>query len=362
MKKVILKTLFFLFFISCISQSSVIVAKKTDSLKNITPVSKEWMTAKVTHVIFYPQTTVVSADKKANELNVGQKAKKVSIRTLYDDKQIAFLLEWSDNSKSVQKQNETDSYSDGFAVEFADPKIDPLKLPYIGMGSEGRQVEIFFQKAHKNSFESEVSISEGYATMLPIKEKKPFAQMKMEYTNGTWKATLIRPIKDLYTCLDTENIPVAFAIWDGEKLQRDGLKLLSSWVVVDIYGSKNTILSKVIDAKSSGDAAVGKTLVRQNCAVCHRYEDIADAPLYMAPDLSNIGGYATAAYLTESIVDPSAVIVAGYNKNAHKNLQWFTIDKNDTKISVMPSFSHLSNKEILDIVAFLQTLKAEVEK
>ena len=82
----------------------------------------------------------------------------------------------------------------------------------------------------------------------------------------------------------------------------------------------------------------------------------------MAPDLSNIGGQATAAYIKESILDPNAVVVPGYNRNAHPNFSWYTVDKNGHRTSTMPPFSFLDQKTIEDIVAYLQTQKAEVEK
>ncbi len=399
MKKRILKTI-------CLSMTAVlglsastIDAKKIESLSGVTPVSKEWMSAKVSQIYLYPQTTITLNDKKANELNKELKAKKVAVRALYDGTNIAFLLEWPDGTKSIQKKDKTASYADGFAVEFVSGEVDPLKLPYIGMGSEGRPVEIFLQKrverfyepngngdvasqVNRNNtnafgeelvkFDQKVSslgmsdyqkayISEGFRSMSEIKKEDLDAKAQMEYANGTWKGTLIRSLKDPYSDLDASSVPVAFAIWDGERLQRDGVKLLSPWIAVNLGGGKDDILVKMLNAVAGGDIARGKELAEQNCASCHRYEGATNAPLFMAPDLTNIGGYSNAAYLTESIVDPSAVVVPGYNKNAHKNFDWYTLDEKGKRVSTMPSFAHLNNKEILDIVAFLQTLKAEVK-
>ena len=380
-------------------QAATIDAKKIDNLKNITPVSKEWMTAKVSQVYFYPQTTITLNDKKANELNKDLKAKKVALRTLYDGKNIAFLLEWSDSTKSVQKQNRTTSYADGFAVEFVSGEINPFKLPYIGMGNEGRPVEIFLQKAYEKFYEpsgngnidlqvnrsninafnqklakfdrkvlnqaksdyQKVFIGEGFGLMSEIKQESINIKAEMEYANGIWRATLVRSLKDSYTDLNVSSIAVAFAIWDGQKLQRDGIKLLSSWIAVDFDKKESDTLVKMLNSTTNGNIENGKILVEKNCAVCHRYEGYKNAPLFMAPDLTNIGGYSNAAYLSESVIDPSAVIVPGYNKNAHKNFSWYTVDDKGKKVSVMPAFSDLGNKEILDIVTFLQTLKSKAK-
>lgn len=80
----------------------------------------------------------------------------------------------------------------------------------------------------------------------------------------------------------------------------------------------------------------------------------------MAPSLVNVGGYSTAAYLRESILKPSAVVVPGYNRNAHKNTPWYTIEKGK-RVSTMTDYSFLDKATVEDIVAYLKTLKAEVE-
>ena len=83
----------------------------------------------------------------------------------------------------------------------------------------------------------------------------------------------------------------------------------------------------------------------------------------MAPNLSNIGGYATSNYLMESIIDPDAVVVPGYNVNAHSNTPWYNFDAvTKTRKSTMPSFGHLSDEEKTNLIAFLKTLKAGVKK
>jgi DNA-binding MarR family transcriptional regulator len=63
-----------------------------------------------------------------------------------------------------------------------------------------------------------------------------------------------------------------------------------------------------LDELSGGDIKNGETIMMENCAACHQYKAVKNAPNYMAPELSNIGGYSNASYLLESIVDPSAAV------------------------------------------------------
>jgi complex iron-sulfur molybdoenzyme family reductase subunit gamma len=156
-------------------------------------------------------------------------------------------------------------------------------------------------------------------------------------------------------------VPVAIAVWDGAKMGRNGLKNLSSWVSINLEGQKPD--AKIVAETTEevkGNVAKGKEAVAANgCAGCHQIE-ATDAPSFMGPSLANVGGYSTAAYLRESILKPSAVIVPGYNRNAHANTPWYNIEKGK-RVSAMTDFSFLDKKTVEDIVAYLKTLKAEVE-
>ncbi|NPA81981.1 MAG: c-type cytochrome [Epsilonproteobacteria bacterium] len=379
--------------------ADTIVAKKVSaSLDNIKCDSPVWEKAKAAEVILYPQTTIILNDKKANELNKDDKAKRAKVKALYNGKRIAFLIEWADGTKSVQKGYSSTSYADGFAVQFTNI-TDPNKLPYIGMGNEGREVVIHLQKAvdkfyepngnkdvsmqvnvhNTNNFAKDVEkfekkvdslanrdyekvfVSQGFRSMTEIKGEKLKAKAGMKYKDGKWKGMVARATNDEYLDLNKPAIAVAFAVWDGDKLNRDGLKFLSSWEPV-VLSKEGENFAKAVLQKVQGDVKNGEKIAKENCAACHNYGKEQNAPKFMAPNLSNIGGYSTAAYLRESIVDPSAVVVPGYNRNAHKNFEWYTVDDKGHRQSTMPPFSHLDKKSQDDLIAFLQTLKAEVEK
>jgi len=375
-----------------------VLAQKTDGdVTKLTPTSSAWEYVKGITIHLYPQTTVTMNDKKANALNKNTKAKEARVKAIYDGKNIAFLLEWPDGTKSVQQGLRSDVYGDGFAVQLPVNYKDPKKLPYIGMGSEGRPVVIHLQKAvqpiyepngngnvgdqqnvlSKNKFGKDIEaynekvsklavkdyqrsfISEGFRSMTEIKDGSEKFSADMSYGNNTWKGTVIRPLKDSYLNLKG-SFPVAFAAWDGSKLNRDGLKLLSSWIPVKLVGqSGGDKLVAELTAPVKGDAQNGKNLVMQNgCMGCH-YIPGMSAHGYMAPGLANIGGYATAAYLRESIVDPNAVVVPGYNRNAHPNTPWYN-EVDGKRQSTMPPYP-LDDKSLDDMVAYLKTLKSEVK-
>lgn len=383
---------------SALLADGVILAQKTErDVTKLTPDSKAWGYVKGTKIHLYPQTALTMNDKRANALNENAKAKEAMVKAIHDDKNIAFLLEWPDGTRSIQRGYKSDVYADGFAVQFPVNYSDPQRLPYIGMGSDGRPVVIHLQKAvervyepngngdvgmqqnvlSKNAFgDSAVEfaekagalavkdyqrsfVSEGFRSMTEIKDGSEKFDANMKYDKSVWKGTLVRPLKDSY--LDLKGaFPVAFAAWDGARLNRDGQKLLSGWIavkLVDQNGGERLVAS--LSAPVKGDAKHGKELIEQNgCTGCHHISGLSPKS-YMAPGLDNIGGYSTAAYLRESLVDPNAVVVPGYNRNAHPNTPWYNV-VDGKRQSTMPPYP-LDEKSLDDMVAYLKSLKSEVK-
>lgn len=377
---------------------SVSAAKVSDKLDAITADSAVWSKAKFATVELYPQTAIEGNDKDATEANKGIKGKKAQVAAVHNGKEIAILVKWADNTKNIQGIKCTDTYSDGFALQFAGATKKAEPLPYIGMGSEGRPVVVHLQKSTPAVYEpngnkdvstqinrqqtgvfgkeladydskvaalaktdyERVFVGEGFRSITEIKDGSVKSNASMNHDGKGWSGTLVRPLKDGYMNA-AGTVPVAIAVWDGTKMGRNGQKLLSSWVAVNLEGSKaNAKIVAEATETPKGDAAKGKEAVDANgCAGCHQMS--ADMPAgTMAPSLMNVGGYSTAAYLRESLVKPSAVVVPGFNRNAHKNTPWYNIE-NGKRVSTMTDYSFLDKATIDNIVAYLKTLKAEVE-
>lgn len=383
-----------------VAASAALAADSITAVKvNDVADASAWAKAKFSSVVLYPQSAIHMNDKKANAANENNKAKKADVAALYDGKNIALMIKWADGTKSVQGAYSSDTYSDGFAVQFAAVTKKAQPLPYIGMGSDGRPVVVHLQKATSSVYEpngnkdvstqlnrqqtgvfgqelkdydakvaslanadyERVFVGEGFRSLTEIKDGSAATTgANMSYSGNGWTGTLVRPLNDAYV-KSVGTVPVAIAVWDGAKMGRNGLKNLSSWISVNLEGQKADakIVAETTE-EAKGNAAKGKEAVAANgCAGCHQIE-ATDAPSFMGPSLANVGGYSTAAYLRESIVKPSAVIVPGYNRNAHSNTPWYTIEKGK-RVSAMTDFSFLDKKTVEDIVTYLKTLKAEVE-
>lgn len=273
------------------SNAASIVAKKVSaSLSDVAPGSDVWEDAAFTNVSLYPQTTITFNDKKAIEMNKGRQGITAKMAAVYNDKEIALTLRWNDASDNQPQGNMTDDYADGVAFQFAGSNTDAAKLPYIGMGSEGRPVTIYLQKAQYNTYEpngngnvdlqvnphqtnlygkdladfsasvtkvgsddyERVFVSAGFRSMTEVKDGSSKSNMKMERLgNKGWAVTLVRPLKDGLADL-SKSFPVALALWDGGKNNRNGLKLLSGWNAVTV-GAEDKALVAAVNEQVKGD-------------------------------------------------------------------------------------------------------------
>jgi len=377
---------------------AITAVKVSDSLDTIKADSALWSKAKFETVILYPQTAIEFNDKKANALVANSKGKKAQVAALHDGKNIAVMVKWADKTKDVEQCMTSDVYTDGFAVQFAGSTAKPQPLPYIGMGSVGRPVVVHLQKATAKVYEpngdkdvstqinrqqtgvfekelaafdskvaslaktdyEKVFVAEGFRSTTEIKDNSVKSNGAMVHGPAGWSGTLSRPLKDDYVNLNG-TVPVAIAVWDGSSMGRNGLKNLSTWIAINLDGQKpNVAMVADLTTDSKGNVAKGKDAVAANgCVGCHQIE-ATDGQNLMGPSLKNVGGYSIASYLRESIVKPSATIVPGYNRNAHPNMPWYNLEKGK-RISTMSDFSHLDKNTLEDMVAYLKTLKAEVE-
>jgi complex iron-sulfur molybdoenzyme family reductase subunit gamma len=144
-------------------------------------------------------------------------------------------------------------------------------------------------------------------------------------------------------------VPVAFAVWRGDAAERNGLKRLSAWQVLRFEKGKvdTAYANQLAEIAVIGDAGRGKRLMSEKgCAGCHRFPGNAAQPA-IGPDLTYAGGIHSTAYLLESLIEPSSVVVPGKG--------YFT-EQGGRSVSIMPPLA-ASDAELHDIMAFLKTLR-----
>jgi mono/diheme cytochrome c family protein len=197
----------------------------------------------------------------------------VRIRSLFNDKEVAFLLEWSDRTESHRDENkeavydskrissssfpgintteltheEDDAkgplkhvnpepkgvYNDAIAIQFAQKWQDlpPPEKPYFVHGDTKRGVDIW-------KWESDGTTKEYQGNGIDaVKVREDAKNLKIgsaKWTNGRWQVVLKRALltenKDLDAQLEAgKNIPMVFFAWDGDAGEFGGKMALSTY-------------------------------------------------------------------------------------------------------------------------------------
>ncbi len=181
-------------------------------------------------------------------------ARALTVRSLHNGTEIAFLLEWQDNTKNDRLTPGT--FRDGVAIGL--PLGDAPA--FFCMGQLDHYINIWHWKADWQSdidrraakssekardgvrtFEViprrvssvEDLIGGGFST-LTTKEKQGRVQGKALWKEGVWHVVMRRPLVSEEQENEAKLIPgrvqtVSFAVWNGENKERNGQKAVAPW-------------------------------------------------------------------------------------------------------------------------------------
>ncbi len=131
-------------------------------------------------------------------------------------------LAWSDRTANTAI-NDTAAFADGAAVQFP---INGKASTTPFMGDARNPVDVWHWRADGRT-ESLVAHGFGSATRLPYEGLKSAAVR----TDSGWAVVLSRPLKvkrgEGASLQGKGSMPVAFAAWDGDNQERDGLKAVT---------------------------------------------------------------------------------------------------------------------------------------
>jgi hypothetical protein len=187
-------------------------------------------------------------------------ARALTVRSLHNGTEIAFLLEWQDNTKNDRLTPGT--FRDGVAIGL--PLGDAPA--FFCMGQLDHYINIWHWKADWQSdidrraaktsekardgvrtFEViprrvssvEDLIGGGFST-LTTKERQGRVQGKAAWKDGVWYVVMRRPLVSEEQENEAKLIPgrvqtVSFAVWNGENKERNGQKAVAPWfqLVID---------------------------------------------------------------------------------------------------------------------------------
>ncbi len=371
-----MKILIILFIVvsAVFGYKSVKVVRVPGDLSFVGIKSRAWMSTEFETVKLFPHRIVPSVDKDLDLKLKDMKEFNADIKVLSDGKRISFLLRWSDDTENFDTM---EGFADAYSVSFVQ---DNSQYPFVHFGDINKTLITLYQKAVSQNY---VSLRK-YDLKYPQKSEDGFedfneerdsytrvykergllrrnlvresdASMQMMYKNGYWYASITKKLDDKDLNLNRGAIFIYISLWNGDLLERGGYNSVSEWIALKLYDSDDNdrVLERMAN-ETLGDPSRGKELFMKNCSVCHNYKELKNAPSYMAPDLSFVGRYESDDYIKESILEPSKVIIKGFNPEAHPNYPWYEVKEGGDRVSTMPSFEWMDEKSINDLTAFLK--------
>ena len=187
-------------------------------------------------------------------------AKALTVRSLHNGTDIAFLLEWQDNTKNDRLTPGT--FRDGAAIGL--PLGDAPAFFCMGQldhyiniwhwkadwqsdidrraarASDGKSGEVRrFEVIPRRASSVEDLVGGGFST-LTSKQSQGRVQGKALWKDGVWKVIMRRPLESTDSENEARLAPgriqaIAFAIWNGENKERNGQKAVAPWfqLVID---------------------------------------------------------------------------------------------------------------------------------
>ena len=165
----------------------------------------------------------------------------VTARAFYNDKDIAFLLEWDDRTKSIPGDEkamelaEGELHEDAVAIQLPVKIPEGMEKPYFGHGDGGHPVNIWRWKSGTKDQAEKISLLDmkGIGQVEP-REGGTQITGKSVYINGRWKVVMKRSLQtsDKEKDLQIEPgkfVPIAFATWDGSNGEAGSKHELSTW-------------------------------------------------------------------------------------------------------------------------------------
>ncbi len=169
----------------------------------------------------------------------------VTVRVLYNDREIAFLVEWKDDTRNVSLG--VNAFRDAVALQFpVQNNAEPSFRMGQGPGGNSRtMVNIWFwkadvqesidgdgQAADRSPFENLTAA--GFGTLKPKEGGLPISGTG-QWRNGRWRVLFMRAFsgREGDAVFATGGLtPVSFAVWNGAEENVDGRKAVSAWYYI----------------------------------------------------------------------------------------------------------------------------------
>jgi DMSO reductase family type II enzyme heme b subunit len=186
------------------------------------PETEIWNSLKPEKVHLQPQTARVP---------YGNEEREMLVRAVYNEEEIAFLLEYRDTTVNWGLP----ANPDGCAILFV-PGDSPATAQMMGFNSTANIWHWLADRNYKRYREGDTTvnvirelIAHGPGTQTPMTQQ--LVEGKGEYTGDGWRVVIKRRLKkiqpDELDLVPGEEFKVAFAIWDGQLVESFSRKSIS---------------------------------------------------------------------------------------------------------------------------------------
>lgn len=217
------------------AENTVVKADKIQDTVPDSPEDQRWLQTEPSSFFLVPQIIAKQRFfKPSNDT--------ITVRALYDDTDIAFLLEWDDRTKSLPGNEKAEKIADpsiaedAVAVQLPVSIPDGTQKPYFGMGDAAHPVNIWHWKSGTTEKPESITLanSKGFKDIEQRDAKTIALNAKSQYNKGTWRVVIKRPLNTDGTGQDIQFseghfIPIAFAAWDGSNSEKGSKHTMTTW-------------------------------------------------------------------------------------------------------------------------------------
>ncbi|MEW6456092.1 MAG: ethylbenzene dehydrogenase-related protein [Acidobacteriota bacterium] len=194
----------------------------TEESISVNPISEVWKSADFTKIHLYPQSA---------RIPYGNSEKELLVKALYNDREIAFLLEFYDETEDRGGPVNPDAC----AILFV-PNDGPATAQMMGYGSKAnvwqwladRDTEKY-QKGNESIKTVRELIAHGPGTQTPMENQN--VEGRGMHKDGKWAVVFKRDLKSNqegeFEFKPGTDKNIAFAVWDGIKMESFSRKSIS---------------------------------------------------------------------------------------------------------------------------------------